>query len=434
MSLNVNVNVFEQLLRELLIFTGSRTTKRMLFELPKQRVEVFELGRARVLEFQRISSPETTGILEECISGARKHGELMRSQKGSLEERISRTRETFIAFSLTLSGGPELELSRLRQKPRPPYSVDSTQIRKMCRYVCKAGAAAQGIRSGFWAKSIEVEEANNSSQISTMPFSRSITSRRPFSRVLLLPNPNSLLSSEASLHRNLMPPPPPPLPFSPKTKTAIFSTKIRDKTLLYIFIVAGARQHSQSQITREVAEDAESEVLLAYDGVSGVCADGVDGEWWSSGWKLKKRWEAAEEGGRRKEEGGNIMLMDRAGYSRIDIPGYTPLFKPSWSERHFKLFPHCSAGEKVYDSDFVVRSSTETFNLRFAILPKAKCSCLESSTTQSRLNGMVSSLRVSFLNGTSSRHKLGNILTIASDWSLDSSQSDAGTRTTHEED
>ncbi|KAJ3969598.1 hypothetical protein EV361DRAFT_869959 [Lentinula raphanica] len=393
MSLNVNVNVFEQLLRELLIFTGSRTTKRMLFELPKQRVEVFELGRARVLEFQRISSPETTGILEECISGARKHGELMRSQKGSLEERISRTRETFIAFSLTLSGGPELELSRLRQKPRPPYSVDSTQIRKMCRYVCKAGAAAQGIRSGFWAKSIEVEEANNSSQISTMPFSRSITSRRPFSRVLLLPNPNSLLSSEASLHRNLMPPPPPPLPFSPKTKTAIFSTKIRDKTLLYIFIVAGARQHSQSQITREVAEDAESEVLLAYDGVSGVCADGVDGEWWRKGGKR-----------RRKEEGGNIMLMDSAGYS---------------PDRYTRIYPPVQT--------FVVRKTLQ-------IVRPERSSCLESSTTQSRLNGMVSSLRVSFLNGTSSRHKLGNILTIASDWSLDSSQSDAGTRTTHEED
>ncbi|KAJ3821768.1 hypothetical protein F5880DRAFT_1508295 [Lentinula raphanica] len=46
----------------------------------------------------------------------------------------------------------------------------------------------------------------------------------------------------------------------------------------------------------------------------------------------------------------------------------------------------------------------------------------------------IAGLRVSFLNGTSSRHKLGNILAIASNWSLDSSQSDAGTRTTHEED
>ncbi|KAJ3714385.1 hypothetical protein C8R42DRAFT_726392 [Lentinula raphanica] len=219
MSLNVNVNVFEQLLRE-------------AQERPRECFSSSQSNEWRYLNFvrelQRISSPETTGILEECISGARKHGELMRSQKGSLEERISRTRETFLS---TLSGGLELELLRLR--------VDSTQIRKMCRYVCKAGAAAQGTRSGFWAKSIEVEEANNSSQISTMPFSRSITSLRPFSRVLLLPSPNSLLSSEASLHRNRMPPPPPPLPFSPKTKTAIFSTKIRDKTLLYIFIVAG---------------------------------------------------------------------------------------------------------------------------------------------------------------------------------------------------
>ncbi|KAJ3821769.1 hypothetical protein F5880DRAFT_772679 [Lentinula raphanica] len=91
----------------------------------------------------------------------------------------------------------------------------------MCRYVCKAGAAAQGIRSGFWAKSIEVEEANKSSQISTMPFSRSITSLRPFSPfpMFYLLQTQTPYSAQKRAYTGIL-------------KTTIYSTV--DETLLYI--------------------------------------------------------------------------------------------------------------------------------------------------------------------------------------------------------
>ncbi|KAJ3759250.1 hypothetical protein EV360DRAFT_69644 [Lentinula raphanica] len=264
-----------------------------------------------------------------------------------------------------------------RQKPRPPYSVDSMQIRKMCRYVCKMGAAAQGTRSGFWAKS-KVEEANNSSQISTMP----------------------------SSHFN--PGPKPLLPSSPKT--TIYSTKIRDVDVKHCSTSSSPlRIPPQLPISRPLRGHQLLQIPDMLYPLSTLTTEDDGG------------WGEGEGEGDEGEFGGSMSL----GVELVHGGDWEWDWASNLAKLANKVGVVVDQDESVYSPNDGHEESREAGkeggNIFIMML-------------MSRLKGMVSSLPVSFLNGTSSRHKLGNILAIASDWSLDSSQSDAGTRTTHEED